>query len=411
MWKILNLLLMVFVLSACSSNVDISRQRQADSLVHNQVMKIQFAGFALSGDLDASKHNVLYSHNFPYASELMEEKDAKGMSVLDSNAQTAIKSVHNPRLEIMPSERLGDYKNFSDAMAAAVVVDSEDVTQEKVGDDFKIVITLRGQLLVFNFNERKVVASFPLTAELNHAAQKELKHDELLPLLKKLYVGPGDSFVKNLVDRLNTISINTNVTRGIQIKQVVFENDTVNDLKRKEQTQKDVETLVARNFEKYLSLNQGLSVIPHNKDASINAKSNSLATRFSNGDVLNLELPSPDYVISLTLKKLKKGRLGGNAVEEIFGYASIMNIKAELYDGSKTYLDVDVRYVLTVPLTVSMSNVDNRAHYVESIIQLFNTFTKQLAKPDSEWVETWVESKKDVAEQIEKFYEIINKCK
>ena len=49
---------------------------------------------------------------------------------------------------------------------------------------------------------------------------------------------------------------------------------------------------------------------------------------------------------------------------------------------------------------------------VESIIQLFNTFTQQITKPESEWLDTWVESsRKDIEEQFVKFLEVINKCK
>jgi len=148
--------------------------------------------------------------------------------------------------------------------------------------------------------------------------------------------------------------------------------------------------------------------IAFTKDQSVGGR---LSARFSNGDVYNLEIPSPDFIVSLELKKLKKARVGGSGVEDVFGYVSIMNIKVEQPEMAKVYLDADVRFALPVTIPKTMTNNDDRVHFIESTIQLLNTFTKQISKPDTEYLDEWVESKKDNAEQFEQFLEVVNKCK
>ncbi len=255
----------------------------------------------------------------------------------------------------------------------------------------------------------KIIGSYPLSAELIDVPKQKLNDQELASLVKELHITAKKSFIKEIVSRFNQIIINTGDTRKIQIKSVTS-SDEYNKLIRKDnQSTSDLNIFIARNFEKYLSKNQNIAMLPFKKDQSVGGR---LPIAFSNGDIFNLEIPSPDFVISLALKKLIKAKLGANEVEDAYTYVSIVNIKAEQPEMGSTSIDVDVRYALPVTVSKSIKKIDDRSHFVESIIQLFNTFTQQLTKPDSEWLDTWVESgRKDIEEQFVKFLEVINKCK
>ena len=337
---------------------------------------------------------------------LTQEKNSRGLSIIDQAAQDAIKTVHSPYLEIVTN--LSDYKN-DNVVATAVVLDSEDVSQESINGVVKVVVTLRGQIVAFNFKEMKVIGSYPLSAELIDAPKKKLNDQELASLVRELHLTANKSFIKEIVGRFNQIIINTGDTRKIQIKSVTSTDEYIKLIKKESQSITDINTLIARNFEKYLSKNQNVAMLPFKKDQSVGGR---LPIAFSNGDVFSLEIPSPDFVISLSLKKLIKAKLGANEVEDAYTYVSIVNIKAEQSEMGSTSIDVDVRYALPVTVSKSIKNIDDRSHFVESIIQLFNTFTQQITKPESEWLDTWVESsRKDIEEQFVKFLEVINKCK
>ncbi len=396
--KLLCIFVFLLLFSGCSSSS--KKNIETTPLKNTQAVKIYFAGFTLSGDSASSQAN------FPYSFSLTQEKNSRGLSIIDQAAQDAIKTVHSPYLEIVTN--LSDYKN-DNVVATAVVLDSEDVSQESINGVVKVVVTLRGQIVAFNFKEMKVIGSYPLSAELIDAPKKKLNDQELASLVRELHLTANKSFIKEIVGRFNQIIINTGDTRKIQIKSVTSTDEYIKLIKKESQSITDINTLIARNFEKYLSKNQNVAMLPFKKDQSVGGR---LPIAFSNGDVFSLEIPSPDFVISLSLKKLIKAKLGANEVEDAYTYVSIVNIKAEQSEMGSTSIDVDVRYALPVTVSKSIKNIDDRSHFVESIIQLFNTFTQQITKPESEWLDTWVESsRKDIEEQFVKFLEVINKCK
>ncbi len=361
--------------------------------------KAYFAGFALSGDFQQSKMN------FPVTSLILEEKN-KGISIIDDAIQQKIKLVKNSNFDLV-TDSYGDYKK-GDGIALAAVLDSEDVSQELIDGKYKIVLTIRGQLIAFNFKEMKVVGSYPVTAEYIDAAPKKQNNDELKQSLKKLYIESKKSFIGELADRLQNIVINAGDTSNLQIKNVKFSNDIKASLIKDGQSDRDLMTVLARNFEKYLSINQNVSVLPFTKDQSVGGR---LSARFSNGDVFNLKLPDSDFNIDMEIKKLIKARVNGNNVEDVYGYVAIVNYKVVQPTASKIYFDADIRNALPVTIPKGVSSED-KSHYFESLIQLSNNFTKQIVKPDSEYLETWVESKANLENQFSELSQkVIFQCK
>jgi hypothetical protein len=399
-YSLFTYLLIGLLISGCSSSPTKNSEIHNQTQNSGQVTKVYFSGFSLSGDFDKSKVN------FPYTYPLVTPQGDQKISILDQTAQIELKKVRNPHLEIIANDS-GDIEK-GQAIATAVVLDSEDVSQEKVDEFFHVVITLRGQIIAFNMKEMKMIGSYPLTAELIDTSKHKLNDQELAKLVKELHVGANQSFIKEIVKRFSKLSINTGDTRKIQIKKVTVSNSTAKLIEKSNQTNADIQNLIARNFEKYLSINQNVAILPFTKDQSVGGR---FPLHFSNGDIFNLQIPSPDFTVLLELKKLIKARVGGNSAENIFGYVSVMNIKAEQPEMGSTSIDVDVRNGLSVTEPKSIRNVDDKAHFIESIIQLVKTFTLQINNPESEWLDTWVESKNDSAEQFEQFLEVINKCK
>ena len=336
----------------------------------------------------------------------MAEKEGQKFSILDQTTQVELKKIRNPNLEIIANDSGDIQKNQS--ITAAVVLDSEDVSQEKIDKYYHTVITLRGQIVAFNMKEMKMIGSFPLTAELIETSTHKLDEQELATLVKELHVGNKRSFIKEIVNRFNRLTINTGDSLKIQIKKVIVPNALAKLITKTNQSNSDIQNLIARNFEKYLSINQNIAILPFTMDQSVGGR---FPLHFSDGNRYDLKIPSPDFTISLELKKLIKARIGGNVAENIFGYVSVMNIKAEQPDMGSTSIDVDVRNGLSVTEPKSIKEIDDKANYIESIIQLVKTFTLQITKPDSDWLDTWVESKNDSGKQFEKFLEVINKCK
>lgn len=396
-------ILFTLTLSVALSGCATTKSTQKTKKVANnsaEVVKVYFAGFAMTGDSAAS------ATNFPFTTELLEEKKDKGISSLDQEAQGRIKGVNNPRLQIVTNE-LGDYRK-GDGIVAAVVIDAEDVSEEKIEGKTKIDAALRGQLIAFNFKEMKVVGSYPLTAVGLDLVDGVPTPERKKSLIRELYSGKRNSLIAELVSRLNSININTSYTHGIQIKSVNINDDAFKIIKKGDQEKRDVAMLLARTFEKYLSANQNVSVLPYTKDQAIGGR---MPTRFSNGDVYNLVIPDADYTVTLSLNKFKKAEVGESSVERVYGYASFMNIKVEQPEMMKMYVDINVRNVAARKVPKHIQTMDDRASYMESMLKLNDVFTKQITDQNSDWMETWTESKKDVRSQLEDLSEVVYKCR
>ena len=348
-------------------------------------------------------------------------------TILDDAARAALKSVHNPKLEI--TTEINELKN-DDAISAAIMLDSEDISQEKIGKRFKVAITLRGQLILFNLQKMTVISSYPLTAQLLDAPDHELNNEELAALVQELYINKNPkkkSFITEIVMRLNDITIAPSYKLKIQTIKVTVPDALANLMKKQNQTNKDMEALIARSFDKYLSKNQHVSMLPfvpetkNKSDLAVNGDKTGhtwkdqsisrLALSLSDGSRFQLEIPAPDYIVSLELKKLIKEKVGENSVENGFVYVSKMHIKSEQPQMGSTSIDLDFRYALPVSISKSIINPDDKSRYIESVVESLRIFTEQISKPDSDWIDTWIESKSNPEEQFEGFLKVLNHCK
>ena len=408
-------LLIALFVSGCSTA---PTKTTSDFKTDTKVTKINFQGFSLTGEQSTNEAN------FPYTSKLWKTLDK---TILDDAARAALKSVHNPKLEI--TNETNDLKN-DDAISAAIMLDSEDISQEKIGKRFKVAITLRGQLILFNLQKMTVISSYPLTAQLLDAPDHELNNEELAALVQELYINKNPkkkSFITEIVMRLNDITIAPSYKLKIQTIKVTVPDALANLMKKQNQTNKDMEALIARSFDKYLSKNQHVSMLPfvpetkNKSDLAVNGDKTGhtwkdqsisrLALSLSDGSRFQLEIPTPDYIVSLELKKLIKEKVGENSVDNSFVYVSKINIKSEQQQMGSTSIDLDFRYALPVTISKSINNPDDKSRYIESIMESLRIFTEQINKPDSDWLDTWIESKSDPEEQFEGFLKVLNHCK
>ena len=406
--------LLVLLISGCTTS---PTKTTSDFKIDTKITKINFQGFSLTGEQSTNEVN------FPYTSKLWKTEEHTG---LDEAATAALKSVHNPNLEFI--NHLSDLKN-DDVVSAGIMLDSEDISQEKLGKRFKVAITLRGQLILFNMQKMTVISSYPLTAQLLDAPDHELNNAEITALVKELYINKDPkkkSFISEIVKRFNDIKIAPSYKLKIQTIKVTVPDDLANLMKKPHQTTRDMENLIARSFDKNLSKNQHVPMLPYvsenkNKaDLAVNANKKEgdswidqsisrLAMTFGDKKFI-LEVPNPNFTVSLELKELFKEKVDENSVENVFVYVSKMNIKSQAKMGS-TSIDLDFRYALPVAISKSIHNPDDKSRYIESIMESLRVFTERINKPDSEWLDKWIESKSNPEEQFEGFLKVLNQCK
>jgi len=368
------------------------------TLAFAQPTRLHFAGMGFMGQF--SGKNTLY----PYTARIMVDDEQK----LQKSLWQRVKAVKNPSFQI-DMDSLGDYKK-GDALTLAFALEYENIGFEQIGDNYKIDIDLRANILIFDFKELQVVASYPVAIQLRDLSDHQPSGEELLQKIRGLYLNEkGLNIFAEFSDRLSTLKFKPHFNNTLKVRNVTIEKAALPVIPKKSETRKKIEYEVqlAQTFSSFLTKNQNVSVLPYSKGHAIG---NKMALQIANGDVYNLKIPDETYAIDITLRKFSKTNIGGNDYKSVWGYASYFAFKVSIPGEDKNFVDAKFRGLVTKSILKDTSHaVYDWAIYSESINKLFDEFTQHISQPDQDWLKG-VTATKNIVAQMDKFNEIIKSC-
>ena len=383
--------------------------------------KLYYAGFAFIGD--ASKIDA----NYPMSSKLSKQKDDKGDFVFEKELRTRIEKIKSDKVDL--TMELGNTKKGS-SMSVAFAVDWENVALEKIADVYKFIVTINAQMLVFDFNEKKIIASFPVSMDVidvkdakqfttkdgKEPGKEELKKTKLYTdtiegIVNSIYTNKDTT--KNIFDvfvkKLSTVDIKEKYGHRIKVNDVTFEDKALETFKEFNVDKTFAKNFVANNFVKFLSTNQQVSILPYSTGDVIGRK---MSARFMNGDVYNLEIPNADYDIDLKVRGFKKVEFDRTAAEVGLAFGAYLTIKVSQPDLKKIYMDAEFTGKGMKVVSLAQLSTDDWSAYQETMISFFNDFTIQITKQEDKWLKD--SSKVDIKElktQFKQLSELLQKCK
>ena len=361
-----------------------------------------YAGFSFVGN--HSDNQRLYPHSVALSKEL----DEKGLPILEQALYSKVKSVSREDV-VFVADELGDYRD-GNALTMAFAVDWENIAIEKIGDLYKIVIDLHAQILLFDYSEKKVIGSYPVAIQIRDAQNKKPSDEYIRSVIRSIYLNNNYdvNIFDEFTDRLSTVPVKASFGQHLQITSVTIEDKAVKHMPFSELAEKQAfQTLVAQNFGKYLSLNQNVSLLPYSKGEAIGSK---MALRFSNGDIFNLTIPSPDYGIDLFVRGFKKVKAGETNAKVAWVYGSYLRIHVEQPDFKKVYLDIPFKNAAVKEVPKSQSTIDDWTAFQESLFAFFHEFSKQISSPSKKWLKSSTKEK-DAKKQLAAFNKILNKSR
>jgi hypothetical protein len=370
--------------------------------VHAEPLPVYFGGFAFVGDF-AAKEKL-----YPYSSAILES-DAAKPSQLDRSLNAKLQGVRNATFTL-ELDTLGSLRPGSaSAVAAAFALDRETVSVERIAGQYKVVIDLSAQALFFDFKEKSVLASFPITVQYIDVKQHAPTRQEILTTVKDLYLGSlGVNVFDEFVSALKIASFNSTVSHRIRVTEVRISDEARTVLPTALQSDETAfKIFVAQEFAKYLSKNQHVSVLPYVVDTALGKN---MAMRISDGSVYNLKIPQEDYAIQLELIKFKKVEYQKAAAGKSFIYGSFLHVKANEPLGGTLYIDETIKNGATKIVPTGQDVVDDWAAYQESLLALLDKFTLQLTRLDPDWSVSQA-SGKSLLGSMKKFAGVIQKCK
>ena len=367
---------------------------------HSEPLKVYFAGFAYGGNYgDAGA-------TFPFTSKLLSEKNS-GQSVMERALASQVSKVQNPNLSIIV-DQLGNYKT-GEAVSMAFVVDWENVSTERYGGEIKVVIDIHAQILVYDFTEKKVICSYPVAVQYIDIRRGEYSPERTIDQIRyNIYSGGGPvDIFKRFSEKLSSLNIKQKYSNKVQVVSFLIDDNARSALNSANVNEQLFSTFSANEFSKFLSTNQSVAVLPYSQGHAVGGK---MTARFSNGESIDLTLPEPDFSIDLALREFRKVKLASNPVETAWAYASFIQVKVKEPYGEDVKMDARVKYAVVKHVPEGQSSIDDWTAYQESLMTLFDQFTKQVTKRDSEWIEKWTKGE-NILEGFEKFSGVLDGCR
>jgi len=225
---------------------------------------------------------------------------------------------------------------------------------------------------------------------------------------------------------LSNITVSRKDSARIQVRQVVIEEKSDKWLPEFYLVERSrLQGYMGRNFTKYLADNTGVNVLPYigystglsHEDRNLTnagaALGGSMAMRFSGGEVFNLVIPEPDYVVDVALRGFSKSKGKENAGGESWIYGSYINLKVLQPTIGKVYFDEQLKNVFVSVLVKGFpaSKGEDWVSFNEATMVLFDMVTRNfLKKPDRKWATAHGAGKSTVIGLAEAA-KVLEKCK
>ena len=315
--------------------------------------------------------------------------------------------------------------NKGHGLVLALAIDRESVLIDHIGDQYKVLVDINAQLIIFNYEEkaRTVSATFPMAVTGVDVSKEKPSPERISKLVERLILGPplkdGTTLIAEFKEALASYPVKKHYKLRVGVEEVEIGPDAEEFLPTWAQKNPDsLKLSLAQMFSRHLSKNQKLSVVPYGiKDKATGKKKKdgaiggTMTVQFANGDIDMFKLPTPDYAIKLDLTGFKKVLYSETAAEESWIYGAYVTVEGVMQKFGKVYLDVPFKQGLTRQIPTTQTLVEDWPTYYEVLDALMAGLTMEMdKKPSKKWLKSHTKDKK-ARKQLQAFAEKLEKCK
>jgi hypothetical protein len=374
--------------------------------------KVYFAGFAFLSD------HVNIEPEYRFSKKIWELKENE-QPLIDKVIGKKLEDVSNPNIEIIIND-LGDHKS-ANSLSLALALDWEDVCVDKLTPElYKIVLNLHGQILVFDFNSKKIIATYPFGVRVNDTSKTEPDEAHFYNLFHRLYFEniANINFLDEFIKRLRKINIKESSNHRIKVTEVIIGDKSYSYMPQKvKDNLAAYKTFVAQQFSSFLSANQGIAVLPYTRKneqgehiAKGQAFKGKMALRFGNATVLNLTIPEEDIPIKIKVRGFKKVQMDENHTGTSWVYGSFIRFTV-LDPLGDPVVNAKFKYAAVKTILASQTEVtidSDWSAFEESLLSLFNELTQQISERSSSWISKKTKDK-NVKKQLKSLEKILKR--
>ncbi|MGV8961036.1 MAG: hypothetical protein ACOH1V_11750 [Stenotrophomonas sp.] len=371
-------------------------------LAHAQDGKTQvyWAGFAFTGaQLDRADA-------VPHSAAAIE---AAGLEALNQQLGGALKRQPARYLDVI-GDRLAKLDGTTSATVLAAALDRELVSVEPIGDQYKVLVEVALQALFFDFRERQVIASYPMTLQRIDLHDERPSESDIDAIVRGLLYGSAATDLPQvLAHTLANAQLPNAAMRRIQVGAV-----TLSEAARAKLPHPSLEgplrATLAHELSKTLSSNTGIGLLP---PATGEAIGGAMAARFADGEVYQLKIPEPDYVVKLQLDAMKSGVINETAAMKTMLFGAFFQVSVTEPFSGKVFFDQPLRKGATKVVPVTQWQVDQWSANYETVLAGFDAFAGAAAKrADSRaWLDEQKPGGRPLQQQTQALQELIKSCR
>lgn len=359
-----------------------------------------FAGFALRGAA------VTLKQRFPYSYEIAAE-NVDGEKHIDRVIRRDLTNFKSAKFNLSLTG-LGTLSNGR-STSVAFVLNRETIGQEQIANIYKLYVQLSGSVLFFDFHGMKVEASYPVSVEYVDAFHSPPTSKQVAQDVRELYFGGASvNILQQYVLALQHADPRSTTGNTLRLTSVTI---LPNALKRLPPFLRgnptEAEEYIAQTFDKTLVASQNVSVLPYVKDAAIG---NTMALRFSNGNVYSLSIPTSDYDIHLTVSGFRRFQFRKTAFASGWVYAAYSHLKIFEPLSNKVYLDDSFRDGVAKIVPANERHFMNWPVYQAAMLTMFNHTTAALANPQSAWAKK-ASNNPEISKELQNVKDLLQSCR
>ena len=132
-------------------------------------------------------------------------------------------------------------------------------------------------------------------------------------------------------------------------------------------------------------MHNDVAIVPYVEGMAIGAK---MKQQFVNSDIVyDIELPKPDYNIEITIRGFKKVLAKKSDVNNIYFWASFLNLKIYQPDLDKIYMDHNLKNVMKKSIPSQIKDINDWYKFYITTYELFDSFSLNISKIDDQWLQ------------------------
>lgn len=289
-------------------------------------------------------------------------------------------------------------------LVMALALDRETITSERIAGQTKLLFEVAAQALFFDFREKQVLFAYPVTLQYIEVLDGEPTSAQIDAVADHIVAGTGPAGILSVFPReLASLALPSPSSRRLQVTEVRLSDGG----RAKLPEQQRDETLVGHEFTKMLASTLRLPMLPHARGQAIGG---AMATRFADGSVLNLQIPTADYRVVLEVEDFREKTLSETPALRQQLYGAFFRIRVEEPLSSTVYFDQRLRQGSTKAIPASQDQVDSAASYYETLLTGLASFAQAADGGARPWAGEQTGGRQFIS-QIKSLKELIRSCR